>query len=74
MTTVRMEVYGARNFASAKLTDIETVAPGVGRMTCLECDGDPEAYAARFRDGLAPMVVWTARTAAGCTSACDVAP
>jgi hypothetical protein len=57
VTTVRMEVYGGRNYVTAALTNIEIVAPGVGKMTCLECDGDPEAYAAAFgpyRRELAP--------------------
>ncbi len=50
-------VYGGQNLVSAIEVDVEIVAPGVGRMTCLECDGDPEAYAAAFgplRSALAP--------------------
>lgn len=50
-------VYGGRNLATAAEVDVEIVAPGVGRMMCLECQGDPEAYAAAFgplRRELAP--------------------
>lgn len=43
-------VYGGRNLATSAEVDVEIVAPGVGKMTCPECDGDPEAYAARFGD------------------------
>lgn len=57
MTTLRMEIYGGPNHVSPALANVEIIAPGVGRMTCLECDGDPETYAARFgqqRRDLAP--------------------
>lgn len=50
-------VYGGRNLATAAEVDVKIVAPGIGRMTCLECRGDPEAYAAAFgnrRHDLAP--------------------
>ncbi|MDB5555453.1 MAG: hypothetical protein JWL86_5437 [Rhizobium sp.] len=43
-------VYGGRNLATSAEVDVEVVAPGVGRMTCLECEGDPEAYAMAFGD------------------------
>lgn len=33
-----------------KPVDVEIVSPGIGRMTCLECNGDPEGYAAGFGD------------------------
>jgi hypothetical protein len=50
MTTIRMEIYGGRNYAMPMLTNIEIIAPGVGKMTCLECSGDPEGYAEAFGD------------------------
>lgn len=53
MTTLRMEVYGGRNYVTPLLANIDIVAPGVGKMTCLECDGDPEGYAAAFPAELA---------------------
>lgn len=43
-----MEVYGGLNFESAKAVEIKEVAPGVGIVTCLECNGDPEGYARLF--------------------------
>jgi hypothetical protein len=30
---------------------VEIIAPGIGRITCPECNGDPEGYAAQFREG-----------------------
>ena len=54
---MRMSVWGGTNFVTEAMTDIEPIAPGVGRMICTECDGDPEAYAARLgelRHTLAP--------------------
>jgi hypothetical protein len=31
MTTIRMETYGGRNYAMPMLTNIEIIAPGVGK-------------------------------------------
>jgi hypothetical protein len=56
-STVRMESYGGTDYGVPVMVDIEAIAPGVGRMTCLECHGDPDAYAAafgRWRRDLAP--------------------
>lgn len=30
------------------VADVQRVAPGVGKVTCFECKGDPEGYAAAF--------------------------
>jgi hypothetical protein len=43
-----MSVWGAQNFVTEVPVLVEEVAPGVGRIVCLECDGDPEAYVSRF--------------------------
>jgi hypothetical protein len=43
-----METYGGLGYGSPAMVDIEVIAAGVGKMTCIECDGDPEAYAAAF--------------------------
>lgn len=43
-------VFGGQNFVTSKEVGVEIVAPGVGRMTCLECEGDPEGYTAAFGD------------------------
>lgn len=54
---MRMSLWGGRNFVTEAPMDVEEVAPGVGRITCPECEGMPEAYAARFgtlRAQLAP--------------------
>ena len=54
---MRMSVWGGRNFVSEAPMEVEAVAPGVGRITCPECEGKPKAYAARFgklRAQLAP--------------------
>jgi hypothetical protein len=45
-----MEVFGGLNFVSSKDVDVEIVAPGIGKVVCLECNGDPEGYAAAFGD------------------------
>jgi hypothetical protein len=55
--TVRMETYGGTSYGTPAMVDVDVIAPGVGKMTCLECQGDPEAYAAAFgrlRHELAP--------------------
>jgi hypothetical protein len=52
-----MSVWGGTNYTREALTEVAFIAPGLGRMRCLECDGDPEAYAAGFgkwRAELAP--------------------
>lgn len=52
-----MSVWGGTNYITEAMMDIELIAPGVGRMTCTECGGDPVAYAVRFgdmREDLAP--------------------
>lgn len=36
-----MTVRGGENFVTEKLVSVEHVAPGVGKIVCLECDGDP---------------------------------
>lgn len=36
-----MTAFGGENFVSEKLVFVEYVAPGVGKIVCLECDGDP---------------------------------
>ena len=53
--------YAHERMGRGELTEavlnVEEVAPGVGRITCPECNGNPEAYAARFgslRSKLAP--------------------
>jgi hypothetical protein len=43
-----MSVWGGQNFVTEVPMLVEEVAPGVGRIVCLECDGDPEAYVSRF--------------------------
>jgi hypothetical protein len=55
--TVRMETYGGASYGTHAMVDVDVIAPGVGKMTCLECRGDPERYAAGFghrRQELAP--------------------
>lgn len=36
-------VFGGPNLKLAKTVDVEFVAPGVGKIACLECEGDSEA-------------------------------
>ena len=43
-------VYCGQNLASSLTADIEPITPDVGRMTCLECGGDPEGHAPNFGD------------------------
>lgn len=43
-----MTVRGGENFASQVTIDVEYIAPGVGKVACFECNGDPEGYAAAF--------------------------
>jgi hypothetical protein len=43
-----MIVRGGDNFASQKSVNVEIVAPGVGKIACLECRGNSEGYAASF--------------------------
>jgi hypothetical protein len=43
-----MSVWSGTNFVTETPAEVEPVAIGVGRMTCLECHGDPERYAAAF--------------------------
>jgi hypothetical protein len=43
-----MIVWGGTNFVTEAPVEVEPIAPGVGRIVCLECDGDPEGYAASF--------------------------
>ena len=38
-----MSVWGGPNFVTEVPVLVEEVAPGVGRIVCLECEGDPEA-------------------------------
>ena len=47
---MRMSVWGGQNFVTEAVFNVEEVAPGVGRIPCPECNGDPEAYAAQFGD------------------------
>lgn len=50
-------VWAGTNFVTEVPMPVEDVAPGVGCITCLECGGDPEVYAAAFghlRSTLAP--------------------
>lgn len=52
-----MSVWGGTNFGTEVECEIAPVTAGVGRMFCLECDGDPNGYAANFgdqRQNLAP--------------------
>jgi hypothetical protein len=52
-----MSVWGGTNFVTETPIAVELVVPGVGRIVCPECDGDPEVYSARFgnlRAALAP--------------------
>lgn len=54
---MRMSVWGGQNFMTEADFNVEEVAPGVGRISCPECNGDPEGYAAGFgslRTALAP--------------------
>jgi hypothetical protein len=54
---VFMSVWGGQNFVTEAVMNVEEVAPGVGRIICPECNGEPRAYAARFgslRPQLAP--------------------
>lgn len=44
----RMQVYGGNNFSSSKSAEVEIVAPGIGRIPCLECEGDPANYPKLF--------------------------
>lgn len=45
-----MSVWGGTNFVTEAPAEVYPIAPGVGLMTCPECNGDPEAYAAAFGD------------------------
>ena len=50
-----MSVWGGQNFVTELPVHVEEVAPGVGRIVCLECGGDPEVYAAAFGDRRADL-------------------
>lgn len=39
---------GGQNFVAEKVMEVEHVAPGVGKITCLECEGDPATYPSLF--------------------------
>lgn len=43
-----MQVFAGENLATAVEVDVEIVSPGVGKIVCLECDGDPEGYPSLF--------------------------
>lgn len=54
---LRMETYGGLCYGTTAMVEIEPVTDCVGKMICLECHGNPEAYAAAFgpfRRDLAP--------------------
>lgn len=54
---MRMSVWGGRNLVTEAVVHVEEVTPGIGRIHCPECDGDPIWYAAKFgdqREKLAP--------------------
>jgi hypothetical protein len=60
-----MEVYGGRNLMTPTLADVEQVAPGVGRMTCIECNGDQSGMRRRLAiktRSSRRTDAWTART------------
>lgn len=43
-----MSVWGGQNFVTELPVHVEQVAPGVGRIVCLECSGDQERYRSYF--------------------------
>lgn len=48
-------VYGGHNLMSSAIVDVEYEAPGVGKILCLKCKGDPKAYSAAFGDRRAEL-------------------
>lgn len=47
---MHITAFGGENFVSEKQMYVELVAPGVGKVACLECDGDPH-YPSLFPPG-----------------------
>ena len=43
-----MRIWGGENYVSERDVMVTTVAPGVGRIGCPECNGKPEEYAQLF--------------------------
>lgn len=44
----QMTVYAAKNLNTEVTAEVEPVAAGIGRTTCLECAGKPEEYPSLF--------------------------
>ena len=45
---MRMSVWGGENFVTERPVEIEPVSPGVGRIVCPECNGEPQSYQSLF--------------------------
>jgi hypothetical protein len=45
---VLLTVSGGRNHITKRLMEVEEIAPGIGRVPCLECEGRPEEYPSLF--------------------------
>jgi hypothetical protein len=43
-----MRVWGGENYVSERDVEVMPVAPGVGEIVCLECNGEPEKYPSLF--------------------------
>jgi hypothetical protein len=43
-----MRIWGGENYVSERDVEVVPLAPGVGEITCPECGGEPEMYAALF--------------------------
>lgn len=43
-----MRIWGGENYVSEQDAEVTVVIPGVGRIVCPECGGDPEKYASLF--------------------------
>ncbi len=43
-----MTIFGGANNESAKELDVHPLAPGIGRIVCLECEGKPDDYPSLF--------------------------
>ena len=55
---VRMLVtIGEQEYRKLVPMDVELVAPGVGKITCVECEGRPDEYPSYFPPGAVPHCV-----------------